>query len=279
MLDRSFIHLPGVGRAREKQIWQSGIRTWEEFLHTPEKERPVQISPEALDLLKQSVDHKSDLSFFARRMPQSEQWRLFKDFRHQVSCLDIETNGQKSPESITSVCTFDGKRIRVYIRNENLMDAKEDLLNIPILITFFGKQFDVPMIQSNLGVHMTEVHLDLFAIFRSLNVRGGLKKIEERFGINRGGLEGVDGYYAVLFWRYFRNTGDREALETLLSYNVEDTVNLFTLAHIAYNMKIEELGFSDQKISVPDLDFVESPYRPSVRIVKLARDFVNGVRY
>ena len=45
-------------------------------------------------------------------------------------------------------------------------------------------------------------------------------------GLDRGYLEGVDGYFAVLLWREYELYHDQEALETLLAYNIADTVNL-----------------------------------------------------
>ncbi|MEN3184327.1 MAG: ribonuclease H-like domain-containing protein, partial [Atribacterota bacterium] len=60
-------------------------------------------------------------------------------------------------------------------------------------------------------------------------------------GMHRGKLEGVDGYTAVLLWRKYQD-GCPEALETLLAYNVADTVNLERLMVFAYNEKVRRLS-------------------------------------
>jgi hypothetical protein len=56
-------------------------------------------------------------------------------------------------------------------------------------------------------------------------------------------LRGVDGYFAVLLWDEYQKTGQPGVLETLLAYNVEDTINLETLMATAYNLKLQETPF------------------------------------
>jgi hypothetical protein len=57
----------------------------------------------------------------------------------------------------------------------------------------------------------------------------------------RPGLEDVDGLVAVLLWRDFQQRNEPRALETLLAYNVQDTVNLEALMIHAFNRKLAEL--------------------------------------
>jgi uncharacterized protein YprB with RNaseH-like and TPR domain len=47
--------------------------------------------------------------------------------------------------------------------------------------------------------------------------------------MDRGNLSDVDGFFAVLLWNEYRKTGNQKALDTLLAYNVQDTVNLQNL--------------------------------------------------
>ena len=62
-----------------------------------------------------------------------------------------------------------------------------------------------------------------------LGFKGGLKKIEPRFGIHRPKeVNGMDGYMAVLLWQRYQR-GDQGALDLLLTYNREDVVNLEVL--------------------------------------------------
>ncbi len=39
------------------------------------------------------INNRHDISFFKKRMPGSELWRLYDDFRDNAVFLDIETNG------------------------------------------------------------------------------------------------------------------------------------------------------------------------------------------
>jgi uncharacterized protein len=61
-------------------------------------------------------------------------------------------------------------------------------------------------------------------------------------GVARPGLEDVDGVVAVMLWNDFKKRKNPQALESLLAYNVADTVNLETLMVHAYNRKLAELS-------------------------------------
>ena len=65
-------------------------------------------------------------------------------------------------------------------------------------MTYNGKSFDIPFIESHFGAKLTHAHIDLRYILASLGYRGGLKGCEKQLGIDRGDLKNVDGYFAVL---------------------------------------------------------------------------------
>jgi hypothetical protein len=77
----------------------------------------------------------------------------------------------------------------------------------------------------------------------SLGFKGGLKGCERQLGLDRGDLKDIDGFFAVLLWGEYQRTGDQKALDTLLAYNIQDTINLETLIVTAYNMKLKETPF------------------------------------
>ena len=56
-------------------------------------------------------------------------------------------------------------------------------------------------------------------------------------------MSDIDGFFAVLLWDEYQRTGDQKALDTLLAYNIQDTVTLENLLVTAYNMKIEQTPF------------------------------------
>ncbi|MEE9268698.1 MAG: ribonuclease H-like domain-containing protein [Candidatus Krumholzibacteria bacterium] len=181
--------------------------------------------------------------FFYDSLPPEEQWRLFAEFRHSAAYLDIETTGVSGMDRITTIALYDGRDIRCYVRGRNLDEFKSDIRSYGLLVTYNGKCFDVPFIQRALGIRIDVAHIDLRYVLRSLGYSGGLKGCEKQIGIDRGDLEGLDGYFAVILWNDFIRNRNERALETLLAYNVEDVVNLEALMIHAYNRKLGATPF------------------------------------
>jgi uncharacterized protein YprB with RNaseH-like and TPR domain len=65
---------------------------------------------------------------------------------------------------------------------------------------------------------------------RRRGIRGGLKQIEQQFGITRRST-GLTGRDAPRLWHEYDTNGDEQALAALLEYNREDVVNLALLEH------------------------------------------------
>ena len=105
---------------------------------------------------------------------------------------------------------------------------------------------------------MNQVHIDLRYVLKSLGYAGGLKGCEKKACIDRGDLEGVDGYFAVYLWNEYQRNKNHKALETLLAYNVQDVVNLETLMFLSYNLKLKETPFNESH----QLDLPSSPEIP-----------------
>ena len=61
--------------------------------------------------------------------------------------------------------------------------------------------------------------------------------------MDRGDLSDIDGFFAVLLWDEYLKTRDQKALDTLLAYNIQDTVTLENLMVTAYNMKLKDTPF------------------------------------
>jgi uncharacterized protein YprB with RNaseH-like and TPR domain len=125
---------------------------------------------------------------------------------------------------------------------------------------------------------MKQAHLDLRYILASLGYRGGLKGCERQFGIERGELEDVDGFFAVLLWFDFYHCGNPRALETLLAYNTLDAVNLETLMVLAYNLKIQQTPFA-QSHRLPLPTPPEIPFRADVETIQRIKWEIYNVRY
>jgi uncharacterized protein YprB with RNaseH-like and TPR domain len=116
----------------------------------------------------------------------------------------------------------------------------EALEGADTLCTYNGDRFDLPILER-------AVHLDLRSRFRSLDLlrecrrvglKGGLKHMEERFGIART-TRGLNGWDALSLWARYETQGDRDALGLLLEYNREDVMNLVQLERIVVGVGVE----------------------------------------
>jgi uncharacterized protein YprB with RNaseH-like and TPR domain len=150
--------------------------------------------------------------------------------------IDIETTGlsrSRSDLTVIGVALEKGRKCSVRQLVGTQISA-EELLQIldgaDEIYSYNGSRFDLPFINVKLGIDLKKCfrHTDLMYDCWRKNLKGGLKVVERKLGIDRG-LKGVDGYTAVLLWWEYVNNDDREALETLLEYNREDVINLQTL--------------------------------------------------
>ena len=70
----------------------------------------------------------------------------------------------------------------------------------------------------------------------------------------------------MLLWDEYQKSGDQKALDTLLAYNVQDTITLENLIVTAYNLKIRETPFYDSLL-IKDSITPANPYRVDIGIV------------
>jgi uncharacterized protein YprB with RNaseH-like and TPR domain len=243
MLRHTFCHIPGIGGKTERQLWTAGLTTWEAVLEKEHARRPAISRRLPADVLRESVaQHASpNPAWFAERLPSAESWRLYSDFRAGVAYLDIETTGLESYDQVTTIALYDGRTVRTYVAGRNLSDFTRDVAAYQVLVTYNGKSFDIPFLRRCLGCKLDQAHIDIRYVLASLGIRGGLKGCERQMGLARPGLEDVDGFVATLLWSDFKKRNNPRALESLLAYNVQDTVNLETLMVGAFNRKLEEL--------------------------------------
>ena len=123
------------------------------------------------------------------------------------------------------------------MRGRDLAEFPELLEGIELLVTYNGASFDLPVLRNAfperglraLPSHRLEVSASQAR--RPRRVEGA----EKQLGITRSdGIDGVDGFMAVLLWREHR-AGNATALDTLLRYCLEDVVNLKPLLALVYN--------------------------------------------
>jgi uncharacterized protein YprB with RNaseH-like and TPR domain len=239
VLRHTFIHVPGIGYATERRLWKAGITSWQDFFVSGEAPglgpyRRVQLEQG----LSASVDRlaEGDHRFFRRRLPSREYWRAYREFKEHTAYLDIETTGMEADRhEITLIGLYDGRRMRHYMEEE-MEEFPRDLRQYKMIVTFNGASFDLPFLRRVFpGLQLHQIHIDLRHVMARLGLKGGLKAIERRVGIERTPrTRDVRGWDAVYLWRRYLK-GDEEALDVLLEYNREDVVNLKHLMEMAYD--------------------------------------------
>lgn len=266
MLNHTFCHVPSVGLASEKRLWEAGIDSWDKALtHTNLPLGPTTANKlQAFLERSQQAMQRQDTEFFTTHLPSAEQWRLFTTYRDSVAYVDIETTGLGNPgDYITTIVLYDGHSLRYYVQGKNLADFKDDIAAYQLLVTFNGKSFDAPFMRNYLHARLPQAHIDLRYVLSSLGLRGGLKNCERQLGLERDGVESIDGYFAVLLWWDYHNSGNTKALDTLLAYNAADVINLEQLMIIAFNMKLDNTPFRATlqltPPSLPNISFKADP--------------------
>ncbi|MDW5562538.1 MAG: ribonuclease H-like domain-containing protein [Methanomassiliicoccus sp.] len=243
MIRNTFQILPSVGNGKERTLWKSGVRDWDEF----RGERKVKgISADRkvdMDRHLDRADHFLDrgmTDYFCKILPTVEHWRLYDRFRKETAFLDIETDGRSSYANVTVVGIHrDGQTIAL-VKGQNLSaeTLSEALEGVKLMVTFNGSSFDLPILGYHFPLAVPRVpHYDLRHACRRVGLTGGLKSIEKQMGMARAReVEYVTGEEAVYLWRAWERSGSKNALKLLKRYNEEDTVNLLPIADRVYGM-------------------------------------------
>lgn len=240
MLERTFLHIPGIGTTTEQALWRQGCETWSDLLANVDRVSCGHVSRSTVvGVLEKSQEALAEgrASFFRYGLGLKESWRAFPEFRDRAVYLDIETDGGQSGDSITMIGLYDGFDFRCLIKGRDLDLFPEIIEQYGMIVTFFGASFDLPMILKRFrGLKLEQLHIDLCPTLRRIGIRGGLKRIEKDLGISRGDdTDGLNGYDAIRLWRRYTTFHDDRALETLVAYNREDVVNMVRLAEVAYD--------------------------------------------
>ena len=269
-LVNSFTFIKGIGVKTETKLKELGINSWDDVIKKkcPElfpKQKwyalwnGVNSAIEALNIL--------DVSQLTHLIPKIQHWKMLPNFIDRIAYLDIETTGLSAKYShITTIAVYDGTRLHNFVRGDNLDDFPTFISKFPAITTFYGKAFDIPFIKKEMGIDFNQIHFDVCFLLRKLKIKGGLKRIEKRFGISRGGLEDLDGYAAVLLWNKFRKTKKEEYLKTLLAYNNVDVINLEFLLYKAYNLLIEKEHLFTSPLELLKKK-IKNPFQANKRVV------------
>lgn len=258
LLKRTYQHIRGISIKKENDIWQAGGTYWENTLENIDKlelnenikEKLVKELPKSIRLFE-----KKNYAHFLHLLPKEQAYRMYPYMKNETVFLDIETTGIKPDDSfVTVIGCYDGKETRVFIHGENEFEFLDYIRKFKIIVTFNGSLFDIPFLEKYFATTIKAKQIDLCFVLKDLGYTGGLKKIETDVGISRGDdMNGVNGYTAVLLWKYYEMSGDKSALDTLIHYNLLDTINLEYLLIFAYNKYAEKFNSLESVIEEKDL--------------------------
>lgn len=248
MLHRTFIHIPGIGKHTEQELWEHGIQSWDDADRFEKRfgfagARLQSKLDEYIPLSRSAIENR-DAAFFQRLTALGEAWRVFPEFSDQCVYLDIESTGLSTVfDSVTVVGLYDGKRYDVFTQGDNLDDVQRELERYSVVVTFNGSGFDLRFLKNTFPkLVLPPIHIDLRWISRRLGYSGGLKELEKSLGITRKSeVAKMDGFEATVLWaKYLR--GDNAALDNLIDYNTEDVVHLKAIMEICYDKMSERTG-------------------------------------
>ena len=197
MIRNSFIFLEKI-KDIEKSIWQQGICSWDDFLKAEKivglsRARKLYYNRKIIEAQKELYSFNS--SYFINKLPSPENWRLYDFFKEDAVYLDIETSGVSKCDSIIVVGLFDGISQKTMIKGINLdvNYLKKELSRYKLIVTFNGATFDLPFIKKRYPDLLPNIpNLDLKVACDRLGLKGGLKKVEKKLGIQRNKI--IEGF-------------------------------------------------------------------------------------
>lgn len=246
MIRQSFLFLERISTKGEQNIWEQGIKTWDDFL---EAEKIKGIADHKKKYFNRKIEearrnlYEFNSSYFYDLLPTSEHWRLYDFFKEDAVFLDIEASGVRDDGFITVVGLYDGVNTKTMIKGVNLdfKKLKTELSKYKMIVTFNGLSYDLPFLERAFPNLLPKVPcFDLKHACARVGLAGGLKTVEKVLGINRRNkiIERMYGGDAITLWRMYKATGDDYYLKLLVEYNEEDVVNLKPIANLVYKKLI-----------------------------------------
>ena len=159
----------------------------------------------------------------------------FRDFLLDAY-LSIETTGLSPQDGEITVIglyltnCYHGEVVQLVGENITKDNLIESLSGVQTIYTYNGVRFDLPFIQTALGINLGTMynHYDLLYDCWQYNLKGGYQAVQRQLDISRYLRYGT-GLDCVKLWRRYREQDDCEALTLLLGYNKEDVMNLKVL--------------------------------------------------
>lgn len=233
MIKNTFLFLEKIGAKKEKNLWQRGLKDWNDFLQA---ENIPGISRKSKQYYNRKIREaqsallEENYSYFIGKLPQKEMWRLYSYFKENCCFLDLETD---SYGKIILLGISDYFQTKHFLQGVNLEKSliEKELVKYGLIITFNGSSFDLPKLRKQLKISLNLPHIDLKPACVNLGLKGGLKKVERILNLYRPThLHGNP----VGLWKAFHASGEREYLDLLLEYNQEDCENLQGIMEYVY---------------------------------------------
>ena len=255
MIEFTFRHLRGIGKKRERDLWRSGIVSWNDLESRPKDYEqlslwtnfPTRPPSDVLASSRQALKEEN-ADFFAEHLPRREYYRIALTFFSKTLFLDIETTGlSRFYNYITLVGWSMGGEYSVYIRGDDDSRLRKALSRAKAIVTFNGSLFDLPFLAKEFAdLTIPSAHVDLRFVARRLGLSGGQKKIETLLGIERPAeIAELDGSRAPLLWyRYCRS--DLDALRLLIEYNYADIKGMHAILDALVERLRSVSRFSEQ---------------------------------
>jgi len=161
---------------------------------------------------------------------------LYEAHKDKAVCLDIETDGICGRITVVGFSRCGEGEIDytglVLDRDLGLETVATALRGAGLLITFNGVKHDLPRLRAafpELNLASIPV-LDLYLIAKRLGLKARLTTLEAMFGISRPDPRTARHHIATRLWRRWVKFRDPGALDLLVAYNRQDTINLYPLA-------------------------------------------------
>jgi len=191
MLKNTFIHLPGIGPKKERNLWEQGIFTWDDFEQHFFGQRSL-FPGVSDDVLARTIEqsrvalHEGNFEFFAERLPDQEHYRIALADPRSTVFVDIETTGLSIYYDYTTLigaANMDGYHL--YTRGQSADRVAELISSAKCIVTFNGTSFDLKFLRKEFPeIRIPKSHVDLRFFGRPFGLRGTQKHIERELGLN-----------------------------------------------------------------------------------------------
>lgn len=229
MLNHTFIHLPGIGPKKERNLWEQGILTWDDFEHHFLRQRSL--FPNASDdALLRTIEEsrialdRGEFDFFADRLPKQEHYRIALTEPRSTVFVNIETTGLSLYYDYTTLIgAADLDQYYVYTRGQQTERVADVISHAKCVVTFNGTAFDLKFLRKEFPeIRVPRSHVDLRFFGLPFGLRGSQKHIEQELGLRRPEeIRSMRGEKAPLLW-YQYTRGDHYSGKQLVEYNHSD---------------------------------------------------------